>query len=67
MANGVVEKFLNGETISYRCFGVEGGRILARWNDAWEYRHETDAAWKSEPMSAARARCIFPTDARLEA
>jgi hypothetical protein len=68
MANLKQAFFENGAEISYRCWGLEGGRVLAKWDalrSAWMWRHESDENWASEPMSEARARYYFPTDGAL--
>ena len=63
----LADKFFAGATIAYRCWGYELGNIFAKWdrrNEAWLFRHETDAEWSREAMTEYRARAIFPTDAR---
>lgn len=64
----LVTAYLNGATITYRCFGREGGMILNRYvGDAVEYRHENDAAWTREARDRSLAAARVPSDARLAA
>jgi hypothetical protein len=66
--NYLKERFVSGRSrIAYRELSERGGDIIAWFrNDRWFYRHESeaDADARFEAMSAARARAIFPTDAR---
>ena len=59
--------FEQGLEIAYRCWGYEGGRVIAKWDAlrGWMHRHETDSEWSLEGMSEARAGYFFPTDAVL--
>jgi hypothetical protein len=50
--------------ISYPCLSpFPGGRVFACYRGAWLWKYEADDGWKREPMTAAKAASLFPSDA----